>query len=245
MASPQSGLSRLAGISLGFTVFVILWGALVRATGSGAGCGSHWPLCNGEVVPQAPAVATIIEFGHRLTSGLALILAVALWRVARRSLPAEAPARRAALASLIFMITEALIGAGLVLLEYVADDQRLARGFWVAGHLVNTFLLVAALTAMEAGGNPLYLGADLPEQEMLIAVDRVGAAALALSLVTLPAADAERCVSALRTGLSSSVDLWLGGPVAAQIELPPRTDLIASLDALQQRVALLGERVVR
>ncbi len=150
MASPRSGLSRLAGISLAFTVFVILWGALVRATGSGAGCGSHWPLCNGEVVPQAPAVATIIEFGHRLTSGLALILVVVLWWVARRSLPAEAPARRAALASLIFMIGEALIGAGLVLLEYVADDQRLARGFWVAGHLVNTFLLVAALTACTA-----------------------------------------------------------------------------------------------
>src|SRR5262245_63215733 len=73
-----SGFVRFAWITLGVSVLVIIWGAVVRATGSGAGCGSHWPLCNGVVVPLAPAASTVIEFVQRLTSGLAMILAVIL-----------------------------------------------------------------------------------------------------------------------------------------------------------------------
>ncbi len=125
---------------------VILWGAFVRASGSGAGCGSHWPLCNGVVVPRAPALATLIEFGHRLSSGVALLLVVALVVGAWRTYPRGHLVRRGATFSGLFIVTEALIGAGLVLLELVADNASVARGFWVAGHLLNTFLLVAALT---------------------------------------------------------------------------------------------------
>lgn len=147
MRTPLPGYARFAWATLLFTLFVILWGAFVRATGSGAGCGSHWPLCNGEVVPHSPAWATVIEFGHRLTSGLSLLLVVGMWWGARSRFEPGAAARRAAGWSLFFMVTEALIGAGLVLFEYVADDARVARGFWVAGHLLNTFLLVAAMTA--------------------------------------------------------------------------------------------------
>lgn len=150
MRAPSLGYARFAWATLIFTLLVILWGAFVRATGSGAGCGSHWPLCNGEVVPHSPAWATVIEFGHRLTSGLSLLLVVGLWWGARSRFPVGAVVRRAAGWSLFFMVTEALIGAGLVLFEYVADDARVARGFWVAGHLVNTFLLVAAMTACAA-----------------------------------------------------------------------------------------------
>ncbi|MBM4268598.1 MAG: heme A synthase [Deltaproteobacteria bacterium] len=149
------GYARLAWASLGFTLFVILWGAFVRATGSGAGCGSHWPLCNGEVVPRAPALATVIELTHRLTSGVALLLVAALAWLARRRFEAGHPARRAANWSLFFMVTEALIGAGLVLFEYVADDARVGRGAWVAGHLLNTFLLVAAQTLCAAWASGL------------------------------------------------------------------------------------------
>lgn len=144
------GYARFAWATLAFTLFVILWGAFVRATGSGAGCGSHWPLCNGEVVPHSPALATVIEFGHRLTSGASLLLVVGLWWGARSRFDPGSPVRRAAGWSLFFILTEALIGAGLVLFEYVADDARVARGFWVSGHLVNTFLLVAAMTACAA-----------------------------------------------------------------------------------------------
>lgn len=144
MTSPAR-YTRFAWSVLGFNLLVILWGAFVRATGSGAGCGSHWPLCNGEVVPHAPAVATVVEFGHRLTSGLALLLVVALVVGAWRVYPRGHRARRAAALSGLFIVTEALIGAGLVLLELVADNASVARGFWVAGHLLNTFVLVAAL----------------------------------------------------------------------------------------------------
>lgn len=131
---------------LGYNILVILWGAVVRATGSGAGCGSHWPLCQGEVAPRAPSVETLIELSHRLTSGVALIVVVWLLFWARRAFPQGHFVRKGAWVSLFFILTEALLGAGLVLFEYVAFDQSVARAFWMAGHLVNTFLLLAALT---------------------------------------------------------------------------------------------------
>ena len=71
-------LARYAWLVLAYNVAVIGWGAYVRATGSGAGCGSHWPLCNGAVLPRAAEAATLIEFTHRVTSGIALLLVVAL-----------------------------------------------------------------------------------------------------------------------------------------------------------------------
>ena len=145
---------------LGFNVLVIIWGAFVRATGSGAGCGSHWPLCNGELVPRAPQVETLIEFSHRITSGIALLGVVALLIWAMRSFPRGHHVRKAAGASMFFMVTEALVGAGLVLFEYVAHNVSIARAYWMAGHLTNTFLLLAALTltAWWSGGrSPMRL----------------------------------------------------------------------------------------
>lgn len=138
--------ARFAWGVLGVNLLVILWGAFVRASGSGAGCGSHWPLCNGEVVPRAAAVATLIEFGHRVTSGIALVLVVLLVVGAWRRFPRGHAVRRAAAFSGLFIVTEALIGAGLVLFEMVAENASVARGFWVSGHLANTYLLVGALT---------------------------------------------------------------------------------------------------
>src|ERR1043165_6000488 len=76
VTADQRTFTRFAWFTLTITVVVIVWGAVVRATGSGAGCGSHWPLCNGVVVPIAPRAATVIEFVHRLTSGLAMILSI-------------------------------------------------------------------------------------------------------------------------------------------------------------------------
>ncbi len=131
---------------LGYNILVILWGAFVRATGSGAGCGSHWPLCNGEVIPRGATMETLIEFSHRLTSGLALLGVVALLVWALRAYPRGSLVRRGAQFSMFFMLTEALIGAGLVLLQYVATNVSVARAFWMAGHLTNTFFLLAALT---------------------------------------------------------------------------------------------------
>ncbi|HMO58828.1 MAG TPA: COX15/CtaA family protein [Roseiflexaceae bacterium] len=141
---------------LGYNLLVILWGALVRATGSGAGCGSHWPLCNGEVIPPDPAIETLIEFTHRLTSGVALLAVLGMCIWAWRLYPARHIVRRAAGFSLFFIIIEALLGAGLVLFELVAHNASLTRAFSMAAHLANTFLLIGALTltAWWAGGAP-------------------------------------------------------------------------------------------
>ncbi len=137
--------TRFAWSVLAVNLAVVAWGAFVRATGSGAGCGRHWPTCNGEILPRAPAVATAIEFAHRASSGIALLLVVALVAWAVRVAPAGHPARRAAWASLALMITEALVGAGLVLFGWVAKDASAARGWVMAVHLTNTFLLLAAI----------------------------------------------------------------------------------------------------
>jgi len=138
---------------IGYTILVILWGAYVRATGSGAGCGSHWPLCNGEVIPRADQLETLVEFAHRLTSGLALILTIGLLIWAFRSFPTGSSVRTFATLTTLFMLTEALLGAGLVLFGLVADDDSIARAWVMAFHLVNTcFLLACAtLTAWNAG----------------------------------------------------------------------------------------------
>jgi heme a synthase len=145
----MSRLARFAWIVLAYNVAVIVWGAYVRATGSGAGCGSHWPLCNGSMIPRTPSVATMIEYSHRLTSGLALLSVVALVVWALRALPRGHAARTGAVLSLVFMVTEAGVGAGLVLFQLVADNVSAARAMFMGVHLLNTFVLLAciALTA--------------------------------------------------------------------------------------------------
>ncbi len=150
----EAHFRRLSWGTLAFIVFVILWGAVVRATGSGAGCGSHWPTCNGEVVPYSPSVETLIELIHRVTSGLSALLVAAQLFFAVRLYERRHRVRRAAGWSLAFMGIEVLIGAGIVLLRYVADNPSMARAGWMAVHLVNTFLLVGAstLTAHFASG---------------------------------------------------------------------------------------------
>ena len=149
-----------AWIVLGANLLVILWGAFVRATGSGAGCGSHWPTCNGEIIPRSPSVETLIELTHRVTSGIALLMVVALLVLARRAYPAGHRVRRGALWTMIFMLGEAAIGAGIVLFELVAENESMARALFMGVHLVNTFLLLAALTLTAwwaGGGAPLTL----------------------------------------------------------------------------------------
>lgn len=151
--STMPRFARYAWCVLAYNLAVILWGAMVRATGSGAGCGSHWPLCNGEVVPRAPALETLIEFSHRLTSGVALLAVLGLVVGALRGFPKGHAACFWAWASFAFILGEAAVGAGLVLFELVADDQSVARALFMGTHLVNTFLLLGALTltAFHAG----------------------------------------------------------------------------------------------
>jgi heme A synthase len=134
---------------LGWNLLVVLWGAYVRASGSGAGCGSHWPLCNGEAVPAAPQVKTIVEFTHRIMSAVALMAVAWLWVWSRRALAPGSRARKTALASIVFLLAEAALGAGLVLFGYVAANASLGRAVYLTLHLLNTQCLLAmlALTA--------------------------------------------------------------------------------------------------
>jgi heme A synthase len=145
-----------AWLVVAVNLLVIVWGAYVRASFSGDGCGSHWPLCNGEVIPTAPVIKTLVELTHRLTSGAALLLVVGLvWR-SRRLFPKGDQVRRGAFWSLIFILIEALLGAALVKFNLVAGNASVARAFVMSIHLVNTFVLLAllSLTAWWAMGAP-------------------------------------------------------------------------------------------
>lgn len=146
--------ARFAWGVIGYTLLIILWGAFVRATGSGAGCGSHWPTCNGDIIPRPESIETIIEFSHRVTSAILgpLVIALVAWSVRRNGWNHRVT--WGAILSLIFTLIEGGIGAALVIFERVADDASTARALWMGAHLINTFILMGVLvvTAWWAGG---------------------------------------------------------------------------------------------
>ena len=138
---------RFAWGVLAYNVLVVLWGGYVRASGSGAGCGSHWPLCNGEVLPPAKSIEQTIEFTHRVTSGLAVASAAVRCVWSFRIFPRGHRGRKTAVLAVVFLLMEALLGAGLVLFRYVAQDASAGRAWYLSAHLVNTQLLLGMLAA--------------------------------------------------------------------------------------------------
>jgi heme A synthase len=142
-----------AWIILAINLAVIAWGAYVRASFSGDGCGTHWPTCHGQIIPAGVATKTFVEFSHRATSGLALLCIVALLVWAFYAFPRGHWARRGAVYSTVFIFSEAIIGAGLVLFKLVTDNKSAYRAVALSGHLLNTFILLAFLlaTAWAAG----------------------------------------------------------------------------------------------
>jgi len=149
----RSSFTRFAWVFVAYLILVILFGAWVRITHSGAGCGSHWPTCHGEIVPIDPSLETVIEYTHRLTSGFLGILGLGLvgWAAKRFG---QHRVTWAAIVTLVFIVFEALIGAGIVLKELVGDDDSVARAVVISLHLVNTLMLTAAaaLTAWWSDG---------------------------------------------------------------------------------------------
>jgi heme A synthase len=237
------GLARYAWAVLAYNVAVILWGAYVRASGSGAGCGSHWPLCNGVVIQRSPSAATLIEYSHRLTSGLALVGVVALllwtWRATRRG----HPARLAAVASVAFMLTEAALGAGLVLFQLVADNATMARALFVGAHLLNTFLLLKALTltAWWLSGGPRTTLRGRPRVAAAFIVLGLGVLATGASGAVAALGDTLYPAGSLAQGLQADLSstshflirlrLWhpaiavaIGGLLIVAVPRLPRTD---------------------
>ena len=148
----------MAWTALVYNVLVILWGAYVRISGSGAGCGDHWPLCDGQVIPRSFTLERVVEFSHRGTSGLSGLLAIVLVVLAFTLTRRGHPVRLGAAWSLGLILFEGLIGGAQVLLGLTADSTDPARGFVQGLHLANTFLLLGALllTALWAGGAPRF-----------------------------------------------------------------------------------------
>lgn len=129
-----------------YVLLVILWGAWVRISHSGDGCGDSWPLCNGVVIPEAAPPKTWVEFTHRLMSGAFGLYVLGLVIAARRAFAKEHPVRFWAMASLFFTVTEALLGAKLVLFGLVGQDDSVFRAIAMSLHFANSVLLVVSVT---------------------------------------------------------------------------------------------------
>jgi len=142
----RAPLAHFAWFIVAYNVAVIVWGAYVRTTGSGAGCGNHWPLCNGEFLPTTPQTQTVIEFTHRVTSGLSLVfVAILLIWCWRRTRKGDSP-RYSAVAAAVLLFNEALLGALLVLVDRVGGlDRSATHALFLCLHFGNTLLLLAAL----------------------------------------------------------------------------------------------------
>ena len=130
-------------LGLVLSVLSILAGAFVRATGSGDGCGATWPTCKGRIIPSLSDTSEIIEFSHRGISGILLIVTLYIF-VNSRKLEKGSIARRAANYLTFFVLFEALIGAVIVIFEWVGLNSSLPRIVAVPIHLVNTFGLLAS-----------------------------------------------------------------------------------------------------
>jgi heme a synthase len=132
--------------SLAYFVVVVLGGAVVRATGAGAGCGDRWPLCNGEFIPHHPRLTTVIEFTHRSTTFVAVLLFTVMIVGTFYATPKKHAARQAAIWSAVLLVTESILGAVLVLWHLVEKNTSTLRVFVQSIHFTNTMLLLAAVT---------------------------------------------------------------------------------------------------
>jgi heme A synthase len=231
----QSGrFHKFSGLVLVATLGVILWGAYVRASGSGAGCGSHWPTCNGEVIPRAKSVETVIEFTHRATSGIAFLLVVAQLVWALRAFGRGHPVRAAAVASMALMVTEAIVGAGLVIFEMVAGNTSTARAAWMAAHLMNTFALLAAMGLTWWLSRPG--GAEAPAQPLVAAPGPSWRSALLAGLAVLLFVAASGAIVALGDTLFPAASLREG---LAQ-DFSPTAHLFVRLRVVHPVLAVAG-----
>lgn len=146
LSSMKNSYARFAFFLLLYTILVIIWGAWVRISHSGDGCGDTWPLCQGRLIPEAERAKTWIEYAHRLMSGLyGWVVLFFYWKV-RKNFPKGSALRRATGWVVIFMISEALLGAKLVLFKLVGSNDTPYRAFVMALHQVNSMLLTGATT---------------------------------------------------------------------------------------------------
>ncbi len=233
----RRAFARYAWFFLAYLAAVILFGAWVRITHSGAGCGANWPTCHGEVIPSAPEVKTVIEFTHRVTSGMCGVFGLILVGWAWRLFGVRGLAFRTAALTLLFVILEGAIGAGLVLGELVADNDSAARALVVALHLSNTLILTgcAALTAWLAG--PARRSAEEPEPRGLVWP--------ALGLASLVLIAMSGAVTALGDTLFP-IEATLGPGLLAKVQadLSPANHFLVRLRIGHPILAVLGSLLV-
>ena len=167
--------AKFAWFALAYNLVVILWGVFLRASYSGDGCGQHWLTCGGEAIPSAPQLKTVIEFSHRITTALAglVVLVLVVWAFLRRSISSYV--RWFAALSFLFILIEGAIGGGLVLTGNTAANWTPTRPYWTAGHLINTFILIAflTLTAWAAASRKEFLGIISGKSAWLAAIGTV------------------------------------------------------------------------
>ena len=130
-----------AGLLL--SIASILAGAFVRATGSGDGCGATWPTCKGKIIPALSDTSELIEFSHRSVSGVLLVVTLIIFAKTRK-FQKESLVRKVTNYLTFFVIFEALIGAVIVIFEWVGLNSSLPRIIAVPIHLVNTFGLLGS-----------------------------------------------------------------------------------------------------
>lgn len=222
--TPSPVFARFAWGVLLFNLLVIAVGTIVRATGSGDGCGNHWPLCGGEVIPLEPRIEKAIEFSHRLVSGIDGPLILALLVGAFRVFDKGHPIRKAAVATLVFTIVEALLGALLVKKGWVAQDLSVGRAIAMSIHLVNTFFLLFCLSMVAwwaNGGERLRLkeqgvvGGGLVFGFLAVLALGVSGAVTALGDTLFPVKDHADALAQAQTGLHFLQQLRLLHPYIA------------------------------
>lgn len=139
---------QLSLVLLFYTLLVILWGAWVRISHSGNGCGDSWPLCQGAFIPSGTEKKTWVEYSHRLTSGLFGLFVIYLYAVARKHFKEYRATFFMATCTLVFTITEALLGAKLVLFGLVGENASMFRAVVMSLHQLNSLLLTGSIALM-------------------------------------------------------------------------------------------------
>jgi len=236
---PRLSFSQLGAGVTAATVLVVLFGAVVRITGSGAGCGQHWPSCNGEIAHLPKSVETWIELSHRATSGLDFLGVLGLMVVARQRFANHHPARAAATAAFVLILVEVLIGARLVLLNLVGSNLSIDRVVIMPAHLVTTSLLLGALTAATYFGSDsratgLPAGSPVRDRERLGAARSwVAAAATLLMLVSMTGAVTALGDTVYPVQGTTTLEHW-------QSDQAEGAHLLGRLRALHPLLALFG-----
>jgi len=225
-SSARRRFALFAAAVLAYNIPVILWGAYVRISFSGDGCGANWPFCNGQVIPHHMAAPMAIEFTHRTMTSLDTFatLAMAIW--AFLAFPKRHAVRRYSVLSLVFLFIEAMLGAGLVLFRLVARDQSAGRAWYLSAHLANTLLLLAALAATA------WLAYTNSGRLRWANISRKTWAALAITLLV----SITGAIAALGDTLFPASSLAAG----VQQDLSSTTGMLLRLRMLHPAIAILG-----